>query len=227
MNHLVKHVIDSFNGANMFTSNVTNDILMIEGMTGFKTRHFYNNLCSLRFPDRKVEYLEVGTWKGSSFVAAMYNNSDHVNGTVVENWSEFGGPKVEFEQNLINYKINDVKIIEKDFFKWDLAGSPKFDIYLYDGGHSYEEQYDAITHVWPHLAKEAIIIIDDWNAEQVQKGTKDALAKLGANVLEKFEISYTKGGAHSPMQLAQIEFWNGIGVFIVSTDTSPPSSASS
>lgn len=215
MNHLVKHVIDSFNNANMFKSKLDNDIMQIEGMSGYKTRHLYNNLCSLKFPDRKTGYLEVGTWKGSSFISAMYNNTGHVHGTVIDNWSEFGGPRKEFDMNMFKFNINDQTIIEADFFKWDPTGIPKIDIYLYDGGHTYNEQYNAIIRMWEHLADECIIVVDDWNGQQVRGGTNDALENVKAVILEKFEITYVTDQSHTPMEFARREFWNGIGVFVV------------
>lgn len=39
-------------------------------MTGYKTRHFYNNLLSIN----NIRYLEIGYWKGSSTCAAVYQN---------------------------------------------------------------------------------------------------------------------------------------------------------
>ena len=38
----------SFKNANDYKSKLTDDILKMEGMTGKKTRHFYNNLFYLK-----------------------------------------------------------------------------------------------------------------------------------------------------------------------------------
>jgi hypothetical protein len=70
--------------------------------------------------------------------------------------------------------------------------------------------------MWPALAENAIIIVDDWNWPNVRKGTFDGLEAVGANIIEKFEIMYTHDGTHTPSPTAQSEFWNGIGVFVVS-----------
>ena len=71
-------------------SKITNEIINMEGMSGTKTRHFYNNLLNTE----DARYLEIGTWKGSSVCSAMYGNTAKI--ICIDNWSEFGGPKNEF-----------------------------------------------------------------------------------------------------------------------------------
>ena len=55
MNLLIKHIEDCLGKTNKYTSNITDEILSIDGMTGKKTRHFYNNLCSMN----DARYLEI------------------------------------------------------------------------------------------------------------------------------------------------------------------------
>lgn len=214
---LSKHVIKSFNMANTWQTKLSRDAFQLEGMSGSKTRIFYNELCSLEFPGRPTQYLEVGTWKGSTLCSALqYNANCH--GTVIENWALFGGPKTEFEENVNKFEFADrLTVIEEDVFAFDTSKiEKKIDIYLYDGDHDEIHQYKGITHIWPVLADEAVIIVDDWNAAQVRKGTFDGLRDVGATIIEKFEIMYTVDNTHTPMNIASREFWNGIGVFIVS-----------
>lgn len=216
----VKHVIKSFNQANTFQTKISREIFELDGMSGAKTRILYNELCSLEFEGRPTQYLEVGSWKGSTFCAALqYNSNCH--GTSIENWALFGGPKDEFENNVKRLGLDGrVSIFEEDVFSIDTSKiENKIDIYLYDGDHDEIHQYKGITHLWPALADTAIIIVDDWNAPQVRKGTFDGLKDVGANILEKFEIMYTPDGSHTPLPIAQREFWNGIGVFVVSKNS--------
>ena len=127
---LINHVDLAFENAEKMTSKITPDILNIDGMSGVKTRHFYNNLLNME----DARYLEIGTWKGSSVCSAMCGNKAKV--VCIDNWSEFGGPKSEF---LINYNAfkgtNDAMFIEKDCFQVDVSTLPMFNIYLYDGNH--------------------------------------------------------------------------------------------
>ena len=209
---MLKHVINCFNKANTFDTKLPQTIFNLEGMSGIKTRIFYNEICSMGKP---VTYLEVGSWKGSSLISSCYGND--VNAYVIENWSMWGGPKDLFLEKTKEFNIHPT-IFEEDFSTFDVSKiDKKIDVYLYDGDHSYESQYDGIKRMWPALADDCIIMIDDWNDDnQVRKGTNDALKDLDAHVVEKFEVKYTVDSTHTPMPIAQHEFWNGIGVFIIS-----------
>lgn len=217
---LVKHVIKSFNCANTFKTKLSREVFLLEGMSGVKTRILYNELCSLKFIDRPTEYLEVGSWKGSTLCAALEFNS-HCNGTAIENWALFGGPKSEFDAAVKSFGLeNRLKVFEEDAFALDVSKiSKKIDIYLYDGDNEEASHYKGIRHFWPILAEQAIVIVDDWNWAAVRKGTMAAFEDLGANIIEKFEIMYTIDDSHTPMPMAHCEFWNGICVFIVSKQT--------
>ena len=190
---------------------------MLEGMSGAKTRILYNELCTLKFQDRPTQYLEVGSWKGSTLCAALQFNP-HCQGTAIENWALFGGPKAEFDANLAYFGIGErTTVFEEDAFSLDASKiSKKIDVYLYDGDHEEASHYKGIRHFWPVLADQAIVIVDDWNWAAVRKGTFDALKDVGANIIEKFEIRYTMDESHTPKETACVEFWNGIAVFVVS-----------
>lgn len=213
---MLSHVIQCFNKANTFDTKLPLEVFELEGMSGIKTRIFYNEICS-----HANTYLEVGSWKGSSLISSCYGNRN-LHPYVIENWSMWGGPKDEFTKLVEKFDIHPT-IFEEDFGTFDPVTKidKKIEIYLYDGDHSYDAQYDAIKRMWPVLADECIVMIDDWNDEQqVRKGTLDALRDLKANVIEKFEITYTNDKfpvwrGHTPMPVACHEFWNGIGVFII------------
>jgi len=54
MTDLVKHVIKCLNTANTWKSKLPESVFALEGMSGVKTRVFYNELCSIEFPDRQT-----------------------------------------------------------------------------------------------------------------------------------------------------------------------------
>lgn len=229
MDPIVKHVINSLNKANTFKTKLPKDIFNLEGMSGVKTRIFYNEISSL--PD--TVYFEVGSWKGSSLCSSGYGNSAKL--YCVENWSMWGGPRDEFQKNTQKFGLNPI-VFEEDFNTFDPSQiRDKIMVYLYDGDHSYDAQKLAITKMWDSLADTSIIMVDDWNNElDVKKGTLDGLEEVGAEIVERIEIQYavdpshplydpqwciiseqgTKA-VHTPIPVAQHEFWNGIGVFIV------------
>ena len=47
MSDLIKHIEYSLSNTNNYVSKITNEILGMDGMSGKKTRHFYNNICSM------------------------------------------------------------------------------------------------------------------------------------------------------------------------------------
>ncbi len=204
------HIDDSFKKACENKSKISEEILKMEGMSGVKTRHFYNNI--LNFPN--VRYLEIGTWKGSSLCSAMYNNKAEI--ICIDNWSLFNGPKDEFLINLEKYKgENTVNFIENDCFKVDTTTLGKFNIYMYDGHHSYLSHYHALDYYIKNMDDIFIYIVDDWNYERVQKGTRQSIKDLGLITLYEKIVLMTRDGSHTPMDVAKTSWWNGIGIFLL------------
>jgi len=207
---LKQQVEHAFEKAEKGESKLIDRILRMEGMTGKKTRHFYNNLLDME----DARYLEIGTWKGSSVSSAMYKNSATV--VCIDNWSEFGGPKNDF---LINFNMNkgnnNAKFIEKDCFKVDISQLPTFNMYMYDGNHDMENHYKALVHYYPCLDDIFIFIVDDWNWEKVRTGTRCAINQLKLNILYEKEIRLTNDNSHTPEPLAKETWHNGIYVAIL------------
>lgn len=200
---LRQHVKTAFENADKGISKITNGILNMEGMSGKKTRHFYNNLLN----KDDARYLEIGTWKGSSVCSAMCGNEAKV--VCIDNWSQFNGPKNEFLINFNNYKgKNEASFIEEDCYKVDISQLPKFNIYMYDGDHEQYNHYKALVHYYDCLDDMFVFIVDDWNWEHVRNGTYDSFKQLNVSVLYEREI-YTPGnGTHET-------WWNGIYVAIL------------
>jgi len=181
---IYKNILDkAFENAENNISKITYDILSIDGMSGAKTRHFYNNL--LNYNDAR--YLEIGTWKGSSVCSAMYNNKATV--VCIDNWSQFGGPKDEFLVNFEKFKgENKAIFIENDCFKIDVSKLPKFNIYMYDGDHSNENHQNALLHYYNCLDDIFIYIVDNWYWQKVRDGTNKVIKDLNLKILYEKNI---------------------------------------
>lgn len=201
------HVEKCINNAELSISKLNDDILNYKGFSGHKTRHFYNNICSIDY----CKYLEIGTWYGSSSISSLYCNN--IDAVFIDNWSLFDGNKDIFIDAVEKYKgMSTYKYIDSDCFTVDTTQLPKFNVYLYDGGHTYSDHYNAIKHYIDNLEKNCIVLIDDWNWEEVRKGTLDAFRELKVQVKYKKEIltqqpHYDEHG--------QKNWWNGIGIFII------------
>jgi predicted O-methyltransferase YrrM len=121
-------------------------------------------------------YVEVGTFRGTSLVAAMLGNE----GTFValDNWSFTEGSREQLDANLARYGL-DAEMIEGDAFETLRSGRlERYTIgaYYYDNGHEYEQQLDGLRLVEPYLADTALLIVDDTDWERVERAVDDYLA---------------------------------------------------
>jgi predicted O-methyltransferase YrrM len=208
---IVDHVKRCIKDAEDHRSKITTEILAYQGYTGTKTRHFYNNICSLP----NANYLEIGTWYGSSAISALYQNN--LNATLIDNWSEFNGTRSILDSAVQRFNTgSDVTIIEKNCWEVNRDTLPEFDIYLYDGAHAYTDQYRAISYYNKVLKPNCIVMIDDWNWSDVRKGTLDAFSDLGINFLFQHEIVLPeKDIIGMPVHNGRNTWWNGIGIFVL------------
>jgi hypothetical protein len=182
-------------------------VLKLEGMSSSGIRLLLNNLCS-----EPTKYLEIGSWKGSTFISAMYKNLN-TRGMSIDFHEEYkdGSPLQTtpeiLKQNCEKHLVSGEKytLLTKDCFKIKLDAVKQFDTYLYDGGHSYEEQYKALTHYYDSLQDIFYFICDDYNTPHVEKGTQDAIRDLNIQVISEFKLF----GNQIIKESTQDGFWNG------------------
>lgn len=217
ISHICKSVMNATGLVSKIEPGTPNGdyILGYDGMTGTRTRHFYNNICSC--PSFDVRYLEIGTWNGSSSMSAVYHNK--MKALFIDNWSQFNGDSKIFNANM--QKVTDSNVdysfIESDCWKVDLGKiDTKFNIYLYDGDHSELDHCMALKYYLPVLQDSFIFMVDDWNWPNVRDGTMRAFAETGCQVLfrhEEFVGSDDTRGM--PNHAGKRGWWNGIGIFYV------------
>lgn len=152
-------------------SKLTEEVLGIEGMSSKKFRHLLNNLV-----DNKTRYLDIGTWKGSTVISAIYQNTPEFYITI-DNWSCHGNYTNEFYNYFEKFIGKPPNFINQDSFTINLQEHNIKDInlYLYDGGHHWEQHYDAINYFYDALADEFIYIVDDYNEKKIQSATQWSL----------------------------------------------------
>lgn len=205
---LIDHVKKSIENAQNGISKITPEILKIDGMSSPVIRHFLNNICSLE----GGRYFEIGCWKGSTLVAAVYQNDSHLSDIVaMDNWSEFLGPKNEFHKNITSFLPNSpLKFYEVDCFSVNPKAlfSKPVNIYFYDGRHEIPHQKRAFTHYNNILDDVFIAMVDDWNWEDVRTGTMAAFKELKYRILyEQSFFTAGNGDANS--------WWNGFYIAVI------------
>jgi len=184
------------------------------GFSGYRFRHMMNNICSLP----GVNYLEVGTYKGSTLISAVSGNESSLSSiNAIDNFSEFSiktNPKNELIQNIERFLPNaKINFYEEDCFKFNVKKLPKIDVFFYDGEHSEESQYKAFVHFYPSLADTFITVIDDWEQEGVRKGTRRAWEELGFEIISARAI--IPGTRTNPFENPSAQWWHGTHIAVL------------
>lgn len=180
-----------------------------DAMSAFKVRSLLNRLCSLP----KTSYLEIGLWSGSTFISALHENDNNVVSAIgIDNWTQQGGPRAQFEQNCERYLPKPrytYDIYNQDSFTVDKAAFKRpVTMYFYDGSHEEIDQERAFTYFNDVLDDVFITIVDDFRFAKVRNGTFNAFAKLGYTIL--FERSIP-----AVLPDRECEWWNGIYIAVI------------
>jgi protein O-GlcNAc transferase len=124
-------------------------------------------------------YVEVGTFRGTSLISALREN-DGLDAVAIDDFSFRDGTREQLEANLGRFGLaGRATILEGDFrevLEGDALGDRSVGVYYYDAGHSYEDQLDGLRLIEPHLADEALLIVDDSDWERVDRADRDYLA---------------------------------------------------
>jgi hypothetical protein len=213
--HVMKSYYRAFLSKSKIDPNtpIGKEILNYQGMSGTKTRHLYNNLLEIE----NAKYLEIGTWYGSSSISAVYKNK--VDALFIDNWSQFDGDRTIFQNAIEKYLTKDsqCQLLESDCWKVNLNKIPKnFNIYLYDGGHTEEDHYQALNYYYDNLDDVFIFLVDDWCWLDVRQGTWRAIRekKLKVRFIQETFLSQEEL-YNFPSHQGKETWWNGIGIFVL------------
>jgi hypothetical protein len=198
-------------------SKLPPELLALPGMSGRKYRCFINNLIE-QLPAPR--YLEVGSAAGSTLCSAIFGND--VDAVAIDNWSLFEGPYDKFFGNVALFKGQArLSFLERDFRQVDypslgrIFGQAK--VYLFDGPHSYEDQYDGVMFAQPAVAPCYVQIVDDWNWPDVRGGTLKAISDLGLHTEFMCEIRTSMDNHHAPDPVMEASDWhNGYCISVLS-----------
>ena len=167
-----------------------------------------NNLALLNLAGRLLEpgesYVEVGTWKGTSLIAAMLGNEGDF--VAIDDFSFRDGTADELHANLARFGLDGATVLEGDAFELigggALAGR-RVGAYYYDAAHGYEEHLRGLEIVEPFLSDHALLIVDDTDWPQVEAAVRDYVARR-ANARTLVSIGGKERG--------QPGWWEGVQV---------------
>jgi len=176
----------------------------IHGLSTIRTRCLISNLCA----KSNTNYLEIGVYKGSTIVAAMFDNLT-TKAVGVENflydereankWAPEGfiwdNMKSQLESTLNLYrgkeerlKRENLKIIEDSFQNVVWSKQPKFDVVHFDVAPVSEEVYDDFFNlVVPALAPECVVVFSQQSNSVYAELLNKAILKHSDKVIERFK----------------------------------------
>ena len=193
-------------------SRFANLLKRVNGMTTQNVLTLLN--LAVRYLEKGEVYLEVGTYQGAMICGAMLDAPNlplNPKGIAIDNFSEFdhGNNQELFIKNANREGLErNIYLINHDFrhyFKSNMFEYPaKIGIYVYDGAHDYDSQYEGLKLAIPHLADDALIIVDDTNEKDCKLANQHFL--MDHPECQKVLDYPTIGNGHHT-------WWNGIQVF--------------
>src|SRR5262245_45443184 len=110
-----------------------------------------------------------------------------------DNWSQSGGPRSKLLTNTTKALSQDIdfNVFDKVVRVIDYSELGTFTVYLFDGPHSEQDQYDGIVLAQAALDNSYFLIVDDWNWLQVRVGTFRALRDLKSKIDCGIEVRTT------------------------------------
>jgi len=149
-------------------------------------------------------FVNIGVWHGFTLLSAMIDNPEKVC-IGVDNFTEFGGPRAAFEERFHGRKTDSHFFYEmgyQEYFTKVHQGPIGF--YIYDGGHSYDDQILGLRLAEPFFSQHCIILVDDTNWDEPRKATEEFVSK-SANRYDVILDKATCCNKHPT-------FWNGVMV---------------
>ena len=162
-----------------------------------------HNLCE----HPNTQYLEIGSWKGSTLCFAMNENNVFFG---IDNFSQFGNVRNIFYENFNKFKGKNSHFIESDCFQLNLNSlNYTFNVFFFDGDHTFEAHTRSLVYFYEVLDNEFVFIVDDWNWETVREATLKSIELCNLKIVYKKEI-LTDENTHDKEY-----FWNGVCIFIL------------
>ena len=224
MNKLSPFVKVSLEMADKERSKLTGIEKDLHGLSSIRLKCLLNNLCS----KVNTEYLEVGVYKGSTAIAAMFDNpKTKVTGIEhflyddreASKWAPEGyiwdNMKSQLQANFDRYRSHpervnaqNFKLFESDFAETDLKVKDKFTICFFDIAPVSAEIYDKFFEkILPTLAKECIVIFSQQSNTLQAQMLNDAFTRHD----EKVEVEYKEYRVSNSMSDSK-KYYSGIVV---------------
>tara|TARA_Y100000034_G_scaffold133686_1_gene199870 strand:+ start:756 stop:1466 length:711 start_codon:yes stop_codon:yes gene_type:complete len=180
------------------------------GQSSIKIKCLLNNLCN----KDGTRYLELGTYRGSTLVGALYGNAK-TSAVGVDNFSyDFREPKkvapddsgwpnvksglydiLQKYEIIENIKSNHLKIIEASFGDVSWSSQPKFDIIYCDIEPITEEVYDHFfTKVFHAMSRQCVVLFSGYSSEESSKLLEQKIEQYSDRLVTEFKKQRISSG---------------------------------
>ncbi len=223
MTSLISHIELSIEKAENLESNITPEVLEIDGFSGIKTRHFYNHLCSMD----NVMYMEIGNRKEDSLCSVFSNNLVHM--FVISDWNdEVLNDETIFFENIMKYKKENAEstfILTRNYKWWNIDENYLNYLHIKDPQSRILEKYNIFTCGSDHtdslkhkdglvqclncLTTEFVYIVNDWNETEFRDEIINAIKDNNT-----LEILYQKD-IFTTGDIATNDWYNGLCIFVL------------
>ncbi|MAT14910.1 MAG: hypothetical protein CMJ46_06530 [Planctomyces sp.] len=178
-------------------------ICKIPRMSTFAIGAMINRAVS-SLPEGQV-YLNIGVWNGFTYFSGVVGNEGK-RCIGVDDFSHKNSPSEAFLERFEKFKGPNDEFIESDFREYFKREEHEpIGVYLFDGPHSYEDQWDGLELAEPFFADNCIILVDDCNWEQVSGANLDFMRKSKNEYKLILDCRTPKSGHPT--------WWNGFMVF--------------
>jgi hypothetical protein len=194
----------------------------VDGLAGERTAGLLQRL-ALGAAVPGACYLELGVFQGYT-LCSVAAAAPAMACFGIDNFAQFdpqGANRGLVEARLRAHTTGNASLINLDFEEALLSlprhiGERQVAVYFVDGPHDYRSQFLSLDLARPHLAPEAVVVVDDCNYEHVRRANADWL-----RCNPEFALLYDAYSAAHPDHLrgaalaaARAGWWNGVNVLV-------------
>lgn len=182
------------------TRKVLSPVCRVPRMSTFAVGAIINRIVS-QLPDDQ-SFVNVGCWNGFTFLAGMSGNPMK-RCIGIDNFSHPNSPRQAFLNRFNRFKGPRHDFYEMGFDEYFATiQQGKIGFYIYDGGHTYQDQFDGLKRAEPYFADGCIILVDDTNWPQVRQANVDFMSESPGQYQLLFDRTTRRNGHPT--------FWNGV-----------------
>lgn len=183
---LAENIIDASlkNRINQICENV-------EGMCNEQTLTMLNMAVTDCLEEGET-YLEIGTWKGRTTVAALDGNNAQA---IVIDPLTCDDSDVVFPSNMKKYNLTDrIDHFKISWQEYISENSPKnIGVFFYDGDHGEHKSYEGLNSFLPFVSNEAILIVDDTKMGSVSDDIDRWIKENKDNIYFHYDVDFWMG----------------------------------